>query len=155
MAAHGQFPGGQLAQAVVDRIFARQVSLTGKERLLADQLAADLVKRNETLREAAFSSLRAMLEVEGANNNFPAERRILDTMDWLKQFGGLPAESVLFEAFARLRAGGVTDLDEPEEDSEPNESDSEGSARKDSEDTDLVPPKIPPERREGDTWQIA
>jgi len=74
MSAHGQFPGGQLAQAVVDRIFARQVSLTGKERLLADRLSADLVKRNETLREAAFASLRAMIEVEGAKNNFPAER---------------------------------------------------------------------------------
>jgi hypothetical protein len=71
--AHGQITGTPLAQAVVDRLFARQISLSGKERILADQLSANLVKGNETIREAGFATLRAMLEVEGAKNNFPAE----------------------------------------------------------------------------------
>jgi hypothetical protein len=155
MSAHGQFPGGQLAQAVVDRIFARQVSLTGKERLVADQLAADLVKRNETLREAAFASLRAMTEVEGAKNNLPTERRILDTVEWLKQFGGLPAEMALSEALEQLRAAGVSESDASEEDSTSNGSDSADSASEDGEAADTVPPQMPPDKREGDTWQIA
>lgn len=152
MAAHGQIPGGQLAQAVVDRIFARPVTLDGTERRLADQLSADLVKRNETLRAAAFASLRAMVEVEGAKNNFPAERRILDTMEWLTQFGGLPAESPLAESLERLRAAGVLESDKSEADSESNPS--KDSVSTNSDEAAPVPPKIPLERTEGETWQL-
>jgi hypothetical protein len=46
-----------------------------------------------------------MLEVEGATNDFQAERRILETIHWLEQFGEMPEEASLSAAL-----GGVTRL---------------------------------------------
>lgn len=71
----------------------------------------------------------------------------------MKQFG-VPAECVLSQAFERLRSAGVSESHESE-DSESKESDSEDSSSKDSDDAAGAPPRVPPERREGDTWQIA
>lgn len=110
---HGAIFGAQLAQSVVDRLFGRRVSLQGDALQLVDQLSSSLAERNQTVRDAAFVSLRAMLEVEGASNDFVAERRIVDTLHWLKQFGEMPANIPLTEVLDRLAAD--VDLEGPPE----------------------------------------
>jgi hypothetical protein len=151
--AYGYFEGGQLAQSVIDRLFARPVALAGKERLLVDRLSRDLLKGNESVRQVAFSSLRAILEVEGARNNFPAERRILDTVEWLKQFGGLPAGIPLSEALTRLRTLEVSIPNDSEPEPESQELD-EKTPIDDRHDVNVVPPPSPSGGPQGDTWQI-
>ena len=43
-----------------------------------------------------------MLQVEGARGNFAAERRIMDTIQWLKQFGEIPPDSCEPQAISRM-----------------------------------------------------
>jgi hypothetical protein len=99
---HGHLLGGRLAQAVVDKLFGRPSSLSGGELGLAERLTADIAAENLAVRNAAFISLRAMLQVEGASGNFAAERRIMDTIQWLKQFGEIPADSCEPQAVSRM-----------------------------------------------------
>ena len=90
---HGHLRGRILAQAVVDKLFARPSALDRNEFIQAEQLAAEIANESLAVRNAAFISLRAMLKVEGATGNFAAERRIMDTIQWLKQFGEMPPDS--------------------------------------------------------------
>src|SRR5690242_6836353 len=79
---HGQIEGGRLAQEVVDKLFGRLSPSNGHDTALTDQSASEVARDNQNIRDAAFISLRAMLEVEGANKNFAAERKILETIHW-------------------------------------------------------------------------
>ncbi len=106
---YGPVAGAALANAVIDRLFARAIAPHGVELELAKQLSSTLAKENKPLRDAAFVSLRALLEVEGVSNNFAAERRIVDTIYWLKQFGEIPQESLLPQVLDRLISTGVVD----------------------------------------------
>ena len=84
----------QLAQAAVDRLFARPAAL-GSE--LIESLSNELARENKFVRDAAFVTLAAMLELEGTGNDFKAERRILETVHWLKRYGEQPQGITLQE----------------------------------------------------------
>lgn len=99
---HGQMEGSRLAQITVDRLFARANSLKGEESFLAGQFAADIASENQQIRNAAFISLLTMLELESADDNSSARRRIVDTIHWLKQFGEIPSGAGEADALARL-----------------------------------------------------
>ena len=93
VARYGQIDGSRLTQEVVDKLFGRVTPRNGHDLTLAEQSACEVARENQSVRDAAFVSLCAMLEVEGAKKNFAAERRILDTIHWLKQFGEIPPDS--------------------------------------------------------------
>jgi len=97
---YGQIDGSRLTQEVVDKLFGRSTPRNGHD--LAEESAGEVAKENQNVRDAAFVSLRAMLEVEGANKNFAAERRILDTIHWLKQFGEIPPDASEPQALKRI-----------------------------------------------------
>ena len=99
---HGQIEGGRLAQEVVDKLFGRLSPGNGHDTVLANQSATEVARDNQNIRDAAFISLRAMLEVEGGKKNFAAERRILDTIHWLKQFGEIPPDASEPQALNRI-----------------------------------------------------
>jgi len=90
LAQHGQIEGSRLAQATVDKLFARANSLKGSESVLAAQFAAEIARDNCHIRNAAFICLLSMLEVEIAHHNAPARRRIVNTLHWLRHFGEIP-----------------------------------------------------------------
>ena len=94
---YGALTGSQLAQATVDRLFARPAALSGEYEQLIESLSNELARNNQVARDAAFVTLAAMLELERANNDFKAERRILETLRWLKQFGEQPEGITLQE----------------------------------------------------------
>ena len=94
---YGAITASQLAQAAVDRLFARPPALIGEYVQLIESLSSELARENKFVRDAAFVTLTAMLELEGANNDFKAERRILETLHWLKQYGEEPKGTTLQE----------------------------------------------------------
>jgi hypothetical protein len=81
---------GQLAQLVVDRLFARPAALHVENLQVVERISTQLAQENEVVRDAAFVSLDAMLELEGAKNDFRAGRRIIETLHWLERFGNKP-----------------------------------------------------------------
>jgi hypothetical protein len=102
VARYGQIDGSRLTQEVVDKLFGRVTPRSVHDLALAEESAGEVAKENQNVRDAAFVSLRAMLEVEGANKNFTAERRILDTIHWLKQFGEIPSDASEPQALNRI-----------------------------------------------------
>jgi hypothetical protein len=92
----------QLAQATVDRLFARPAALSGEYSQLIESLSNTLARENKFVRDAAFLTLNAMLELEGANKDFKAERRIMEALHWLNQFGAQPMGMTLQEIHERL-----------------------------------------------------
>ena len=92
----------QLAQATVDRVFARPAALNHEFSELIESLSTVLARDNKFVRDAAFLTLNAMLELEGANNDFKAERRIIETLHWLHQYGEPPIGITLHEIHQRL-----------------------------------------------------
>jgi hypothetical protein len=100
---HGSIAGLQLGQAVVDRFFARPASLQGDDAELVQCLSNEIARNNRVVRDAAFVTLKVMIEVEGATNDFQAERRILETINWLEQFGEIPEPTSLKEALEKVR----------------------------------------------------
>lgn len=92
---------GQLAQAVVDRLFARPAALHGEELRLVESLSNELAK-SQVVRDAAFVCLEALMQLEGAHNDFRAERRIIETLDWLERFGQKPQGTSLAEVLNNL-----------------------------------------------------
>ena len=101
---HGRIEGSRLAQLTVDKLFGRSNSLKDYENFLAERFAAELACENQIVREAAFISLLAMLEVERVTCRASAARRIVDTLNWLKQFGDIPADAEAPEALAIIGA---------------------------------------------------
>ena len=99
---HEAIEGGRLAQGVTDRLFARPAALHGEEFELVLKLSDDLAKENSALRNAAFVTLDAMLQIEGGKNDFRAERRIIETIHWLEQFGRKPNEMTLAETLETI-----------------------------------------------------
>jgi len=95
---HEAIEGGRLAQAVTDRLFARPAALHGEEFELVRKLSDRLTKENSVLRNAAFVPLEAMLQIKGAKSDFKAERRIIETIHWLEQFGAKPKKLALADA---------------------------------------------------------
>jgi hypothetical protein len=95
---HEAIEGGRLAQAVTDRLFARPAAVHGEEFELVRKLSDRLAKENSLLRNAAFVTLEAMLQIEGAKSDLKPERRIIETIHWLEQFGAKPKEMTLAEA---------------------------------------------------------
>ena len=100
---HESISGLRLCQAVVDRLFARPASLQGDEAESVQHLSNEVAKNNQVVREAAFVTLKIMLEVEGDTNDFQAERRILETIHWLEQFGEIPEQTSLQRALEKVR----------------------------------------------------
>jgi hypothetical protein len=98
----GHIEGARLAQEVVDKLFGRGAPRNGHDLTEAINSAGEIAREDKNVRDAAFISLRAMLEVEGANKNFAAERRIIDTIDWLKQFGEIPSDASQPQALNRI-----------------------------------------------------
>ena len=94
--------GDRLAQAVVDRFLVRPSSLARDDLIFGEQLAARIASEHQEIRDVVFVSLRAMLEVEGAKNHFAAERKILDTIQWMKQFGEIPQGNSQLHALQEL-----------------------------------------------------
>ncbi len=99
---HGDLRGGRLGQAAVDKLFGRTPVLSQDDSALAESLAAEIATESKIIRDAAFISLRAMLEIEGETHNFSAERRMLDRMHWLKQFGETPRHASEPDALERI-----------------------------------------------------
>ncbi len=87
---HGQIEGSRLAQLTVDKLFGRANSRHGDDGLSVEQFATEIAIENQTIREAAFICLLAMLELQSADNHAAARRRIADTIHWLQQFGEIP-----------------------------------------------------------------
>jgi hypothetical protein len=102
VARHGQMEGSRLAQVTVDRLFGRSISLKGDDSRLASQFAAEVASEDQFIRNAAFISLLAMLEVERANKNAASRRRIAETISWLEQFGEVPADASEPDALAGI-----------------------------------------------------
>ena len=104
----GRFGPGErsrrLAEAVVSRLFGSVSQLAGDELALAEQLALEIVKTDEEIRNSAFLSLRAMLKMAGDLNDFGTERRVLETIQWMKQFGEIPRETLEPEVIKQLAA---------------------------------------------------
>ena len=98
----GALEASQLAQATVDRLFARPAALTAEYSQRVETLGNEFARDNKFVRDAALVTLAAMLELEGANNDFKAERRILETLHWLHQFGEQPMQLSLEEVHQRL-----------------------------------------------------
>jgi hypothetical protein len=96
--------GGQLAQLVVDRLFARPAPLHVEDNQIVESISTQLARDNEAVRDAAFVSLNAMLELEGAKDNYKAERRIIETMHWLARFGNKPEGVSLAQVFDTLKS---------------------------------------------------
>jgi hypothetical protein len=92
----------QLAQATVDRLFARPAALSGECSELIERLSGILARDNKFVRDAAFISLSALLELEVTNNDFKAERRILETLQWLNQIGEPPMGTTIQEIHRKL-----------------------------------------------------
>src|SRR5215831_5214716 len=92
----------QLAQATVDRLFARPATLNLEYSQVIESLSTLLARDNKFVRDTAFITLNAMLELEGSNNDFKAERRIIETLHWLHQYGEPPTEMTLQEIHKRL-----------------------------------------------------
>ena len=99
---NGELQGPRLGQAAVDKLFGRAPALDQEDATFAEHLAAEIATENETIRDAAFISLHAMLDAEGEINNFAAERRVVDTIQWLKQFGEMPRNSSESDALERI-----------------------------------------------------
>jgi hypothetical protein len=99
---HEAIEGGRLAQAVTDRLFARPAALYGEEFELVRKLSDHLAKEYPVLRSVAFVTLDAMLQIEGAKNDFKSERRIIETIHWLEQFGQKPKAMTLADVLDTL-----------------------------------------------------
>ena len=91
-----------LPRSVVNKLLGRTNVSNGAESGVAEQIARDLVARDEEIRNAVFISLQASLGVEGENKNFDAERRIMETILWLKDFGEIPSTSHDYETLMAL-----------------------------------------------------
>ena len=94
----------RLAEAVVGKLFGSVPQLAGDDLALVEQLALEIVKTDEEIRNSAFLSLRAMLKIAGDINDFGAERRVLETIQWMKQFGEIPRETQEPEVIKQLAA---------------------------------------------------
>ena len=94
----------RLAESVVSRLFGGVPQLAGDELTLVEQLALEIVKTDEEIRNSAFLSLRAMLKIAGDINDFGAERRVLETIQWMKQFGEIPRKTLEPEVIKQLAA---------------------------------------------------
>jgi|SRR5215831_3959574 len=99
---HEALVASQLAQATVDRLFARPAALSSQYSELIGTLSTALAKDNQFVRDAALTTLGAMLELERAENDFKAERRIIETLHWLQQYGEPPTGLTLQEVNQRL-----------------------------------------------------
>ena len=97
---------GRIAQGVVDRLFARPQALHGEELQIVENLSNELARDNQIIRDAAFISLEVMLELEGAKNDFRAERRIIETLHWLERFGKKPEGISLAKELKSLMSAG-------------------------------------------------
>ncbi len=82
-----------LPRSVVNKLLGRTCVGNGSESCIVKQIAADLMEGDSEVRDAVFISLQALLAVEGEKKNFEAERRILETIQWLKKFGEMPRTS--------------------------------------------------------------
>jgi hypothetical protein len=92
----------QLAQAIVDRLFARPPALNNEYSELIENISTALARDNQFVRDAAFITLHALLELEGDKNDFKAERRIIETRHWLHQYGEPPMGLTLQEVNEKL-----------------------------------------------------
>jgi len=92
----------QLAQATADRLFGRPAALSSEYSELIETLSTVLARDNQFVRDAAFITLSALLELEGSNNDFKSERRIIETLHWLHQYGEPPPELTLAEINQKL-----------------------------------------------------
>jgi hypothetical protein len=95
----------QLAQATVDRLFARPAALSDEYSQLIESLSNVIARENQFVRDASFITLNAMLELEGAENDFKTERRIIETLHWLHQYGEQPMGMTLQQVHQRLMTG--------------------------------------------------
>lgn len=151
-ASYGETNGIRLSEGILDRLFARPLSLAAQERFQADRLCADLLRQNEVIRIAVLTSLRALHELESERNNLAAKRRIEETIEWLKQFGEIPAESSLTEVFEVLK---MATISKPWSASETDLPESSSDADRESKIRSTRGPlTIESERPEGETWQI-
>lgn len=82
-----------LPRAVVNRLLGKPYFQNGDDPGVATQIARVLVARDEQIRDAVFISLQASLAVAGENKHFAEERRILEAIQWLKEFGEIPQTS--------------------------------------------------------------
>jgi hypothetical protein len=99
---YGQIEGHRLAQITVDKLFGRATSVKGNDGSLSAQFAAEIADKNELIRDAAFVSLLASLEVETADQSPVVRRRLVDSVRWLEQFGNIPPDAYRPEALFRI-----------------------------------------------------
>ena len=89
---HGEKAGRRLAAAVVNKLFGKAPTHTESELALAEQLASEIMRSDEEVRYAASMSARAMIVTEFHAKGSDAMWRHVNTIEWIKQFGELPAE---------------------------------------------------------------
>ena len=82
-----------LPRSVVNKLLGKTCVNNGDDSRVVKQIACDLVARDEEVRDAVFICLQALLAIEGDKKDFGAERRILETLLWLKEFGEIPRTS--------------------------------------------------------------
>ena len=79
---YGDFLGGQLAQTVVDKLFARPLALRGSELELSERLAIRALCGSENLRDLTIHCLRLLRDEAVSHNNAKAIIRIDETLRW-------------------------------------------------------------------------
>ena len=82
-----------LSRSVVDILLARPSNGDVEKHAVAVALASAIAGQDKQIRDSLFVSLRAMLVIAGDANDFVGERRILEKIFWLKQFGEMPSHS--------------------------------------------------------------
>ncbi len=94
---HDQEKAGQLAAAVVNRMFGSAVSEMHATipATLIDELATDFLRneKDKDLFNAIVMSLRTLMTIETDASNTEAMDRISDTVQWLKTINPLPPEA--------------------------------------------------------------
>ena len=97
--------GSRLAAAVTNKLFGKAPKHTETELALAEQLASDAIRNDGEVRYAAVMSLRITIASEYHKKNAEAMQRAIDTIQWMAQFGELPAfepEPGLVEGLAKF-----------------------------------------------------
>ena len=101
---HGEERGKLLAAAVANRLFAKPSRHVPELLKLAEDLACEIVKNDQEVRYASLMSLRVLMVTESDRQNLEATRRIMETVQWMKQFWELPPEAPDPQLMERLAA---------------------------------------------------
>ncbi len=103
-AVHGEERGKVLAAAVANRLFAKPSRHDPKVLQLAEDLACEVVKNDLEVRYASLMSIRVLMVSEAERKNLQATQRIMQTVQWMKQFWDLPADAPDPQVMERLAA---------------------------------------------------